>query len=345
MSNDDHSIATFSIQVKGGVRDGQRFEITSAGFVVGRGPRCDLVLEDPGISKKHIRFYVREGLCYVEDLGSRNGFTIDGKRLWKRCLSDGEVVELGLCRLLFRGVGTAKQSPAPDRMHELLENIDVLKHRQDAQRSHPALLPLHPLAVCAAAMAALAWWMWFFGLAAALLGGMVCWEIHSRGQQRGTILAALALAIGILAGGISIWRGTLYARADPPPGDASALQCRENLLRIHKALRTWARHNAGVYPESLADIVPQLAGDEDVLLCPGAVAKGARYSGYLFPGAGGRDLSGAAVLVCDPSADDHSVPGGLVLLADGHVQWKTGREMESVLTRLWAEGTPAGALR
>ena len=253
MDDDDQTIATFSIQVKGGLRDGQRFEVTSDGFMVGRGPRCNLVLQDPAISKKHVRFYVREGFCYVEDLGSRNGFTIDGKRLWKRCLSDGEVVDLGPCQLLFRGVGAAKQSPAPERMHELLENIDVLKHRQDLQMAHPAPLPLHPLAVSAAVMAALAWWVWFFGIAAALLGGMVCWEVHFRGQQRGTILAAVALAVGILAGGINIWRGSLYARADPPPGDASALQCRENLVRIGKTLRVWARRNGGVYPESLWD--------------------------------------------------------------------------------------------
>jgi predicted component of type VI protein secretion system len=49
------------------------------GIVVGRHPAlCDRVIEDPSVSRRHLRLGMAEGRPYVEDLNSLNGTFVDG---------------------------------------------------------------------------------------------------------------------------------------------------------------------------------------------------------------------------------------------------------------------------
>jgi predicted component of type VI protein secretion system len=49
------------------------------GIVVGRHPAlCDRVIEDPSVSRRHLRLGMAEGRPYVEDLNSLNGTLLDG---------------------------------------------------------------------------------------------------------------------------------------------------------------------------------------------------------------------------------------------------------------------------
>jgi two-component system cell cycle response regulator len=64
--------------------------------VIGRDPKCDEVLPDEGISRRHVKIERNEKSAYfLEDLKSTNGTFIQGERI-KRCrLSDGDKVLLG----------------------------------------------------------------------------------------------------------------------------------------------------------------------------------------------------------------------------------------------------------
>lgn len=70
-------------------------------FDVGRARDADLVLRDPEISRTHLRFDSRGGVVYVNDLGSRNGTFLNGRRLREgievRC---GDQVDVGTTRLI-----------------------------------------------------------------------------------------------------------------------------------------------------------------------------------------------------------------------------------------------------
>jgi pSer/pThr/pTyr-binding forkhead associated (FHA) protein len=46
--------------------------------VIGRDPRCDIVIDHPNVSHEHLRVSWRDGLPGVEDLGSKNGTLVDG---------------------------------------------------------------------------------------------------------------------------------------------------------------------------------------------------------------------------------------------------------------------------
>ena len=49
------------------------------GIVIGRHPAlCDRAIDDPSVSRRHLRIGMAEGKPYVEDLNSLNGTLLDG---------------------------------------------------------------------------------------------------------------------------------------------------------------------------------------------------------------------------------------------------------------------------
>lgn len=68
-------------------------------LVVGRGPQCGLQLLDEGLSRTHCRFFWEEGTPFVEDMGSRNGTTVNGTKMKRHRLEGGETVGLGVADL------------------------------------------------------------------------------------------------------------------------------------------------------------------------------------------------------------------------------------------------------
>jgi FHA domain len=74
--------------------------------LVGRAPSADLRLDDPMVSRLHARIEMRDDGVYVEDLGSRNGTTVDGVAVAApRKLAVDDEVTVGSAAVVFRGVG------------------------------------------------------------------------------------------------------------------------------------------------------------------------------------------------------------------------------------------------
>jgi CheY-like chemotaxis protein len=64
--------------------------------VIGRGPDCDVHLFDPALSRHHCRLYRRDDRLVVEDLHSRNGTLVNGKKVIEPCvLAEGDSLCLG----------------------------------------------------------------------------------------------------------------------------------------------------------------------------------------------------------------------------------------------------------
>lgn len=61
----------------------------------GRSPENTVQLLDPGASTHHCRIFLKRGVYYLEDLGSRNGTFVNGQRISKIKLSDGDRVQIG----------------------------------------------------------------------------------------------------------------------------------------------------------------------------------------------------------------------------------------------------------
>jgi transcriptional regulator with GAF, ATPase, and Fis domain len=82
-------------------------------FVLGRDRSCDVVVNDASISRRHARLIVDDTIT-LEDLGSTNGSTVQGRRLGKgehAQVAIGSVIELGSATLVLQRIasGTGPQ--------------------------------------------------------------------------------------------------------------------------------------------------------------------------------------------------------------------------------------------
>lgn len=74
-------------------------------FELGRDSSADLVLRDPEVSRRHARFESRNGVVYVDDLGSRNGTFLNGRRIRESIeVREGDAVDAGTTRLVVKAV-------------------------------------------------------------------------------------------------------------------------------------------------------------------------------------------------------------------------------------------------
>jgi pSer/pThr/pTyr-binding forkhead associated (FHA) protein len=67
---------------------------------VGSLPQNDIVLDQPGVSRRHAVLIPAEGELWVQDLASTQGVSVDGVRIRQRQLLDGvHAVRFGPCTL------------------------------------------------------------------------------------------------------------------------------------------------------------------------------------------------------------------------------------------------------
>lgn len=64
--------------------------------VIGRDPRCDIILTEESASRRHARIGRNAGGYFeVVDLGSQNGIVVDGERVERMTLLDGDAFTIG----------------------------------------------------------------------------------------------------------------------------------------------------------------------------------------------------------------------------------------------------------
>jgi pSer/pThr/pTyr-binding forkhead associated (FHA) protein len=64
-------------------------------LLVGRDPRCDIVLRDVTVSRRHARLICRDGAWIVQDLGSTNGTAVNGVAVGRCELRPGDRLCVG----------------------------------------------------------------------------------------------------------------------------------------------------------------------------------------------------------------------------------------------------------
>src|SRR3954452_11224860 len=84
---------------------GTRHTLTNGRNVIGRGTEADIRLPDTGVSRKHVDVVLENGTAVAEDLGSTNGTLVNGRRISRQPLSDGDVIRIGHSVLVYRQDG------------------------------------------------------------------------------------------------------------------------------------------------------------------------------------------------------------------------------------------------
>jgi hypothetical protein len=82
--------------------EGRTIVVGPAGAVIGRSRDCDVVLDDPNVSRHHAEVRPSGGSWIVNDLGSTNGIKLNGRRVrGPESLKRGDEIELGTSRVTF----------------------------------------------------------------------------------------------------------------------------------------------------------------------------------------------------------------------------------------------------
>jgi hypothetical protein len=81
--------------------DGSHVELGDGPVTLGRLPECDVVLNDPNVSRRHAEFRrVADGVV-VTDLGSTNGTRVNGIPVREQQLVSGDEITVGSTTLVF----------------------------------------------------------------------------------------------------------------------------------------------------------------------------------------------------------------------------------------------------
>lgn len=75
-------------------------------LLIGRSRDCDIRLTDPNVSRRHAEVRQEGSDYFVVDLDSTNGIELNGRRMRRGKLADGDVIVLGSTELVF-------ERPAP----------------------------------------------------------------------------------------------------------------------------------------------------------------------------------------------------------------------------------------
>lgn len=79
---------------------GQMFSILDTECVIGRAPSATIRLQDDGVSRRHARLVHQDGQVIVEDLKSANGVLVNGQRVERMVLNDGDKIQVGSTTIL-----------------------------------------------------------------------------------------------------------------------------------------------------------------------------------------------------------------------------------------------------
>jgi Protein of unknown function (DUF3662)/FHA domain len=83
------------------VFDGTRREVKERRVVIGRSRDCDIQLPDANVSRRHAELRQEGASYWIVDLGSTNGMEVNGKRVKRAKLRDGDTFTLGSTEITF----------------------------------------------------------------------------------------------------------------------------------------------------------------------------------------------------------------------------------------------------
>ena len=82
--------------------DGTQHHIRGGVSTIGRKPESDIVINDQNVSRRHAELHAVGDNYELVDLGSTNGSKVNGQRVRRHPLSDGDQVTFGAITLRFR---------------------------------------------------------------------------------------------------------------------------------------------------------------------------------------------------------------------------------------------------
>ncbi|PRQ07077.1 FHA domain-containing protein [Enhygromyxa salina] len=113
-------------------RNDRAHDLSLGDHVLGRGVGVDVTLDHVDVSRRHAELVVTPDGAMIRDLGSKNGFIVDGRSVSQASLEHGSRVTFGEMRLRFEHHGA--------RVDRLLARSGELTVRRPKPATNPAKL-------------------------------------------------------------------------------------------------------------------------------------------------------------------------------------------------------------
>jgi hypothetical protein len=81
--------------------DGRTIAVSDVPVVIGRLPDCEIVLNDPNVSRRHAEVFLQGDDVVVSDLGSTNGTKVNGSPIRSVVVLEGDEIMIGASRLIL----------------------------------------------------------------------------------------------------------------------------------------------------------------------------------------------------------------------------------------------------
>lgn len=79
----------------------ERYVLTGPVTIIGRGSKCDITVDDPGVSRQHLEIRVTPRGVIARDLNTTNGSFVEGHRITAATLVDGNTITIGRTRIMY----------------------------------------------------------------------------------------------------------------------------------------------------------------------------------------------------------------------------------------------------
>lgn len=120
--------------------------LTQTRTVIGRRATNTLVLDDLTVSGEHAVLMAGQQDVVIQDLGSRNGTLVNGAPVARALLNDGDSIDIGIYRLVYRRAGTIgtmdaleQGAPSGDAQHPDASGHDASSRDAPASDAFPPL--------------------------------------------------------------------------------------------------------------------------------------------------------------------------------------------------------------
>ncbi|NOZ12562.1 MAG: FHA domain-containing protein [Acidobacteria bacterium] len=124
-----------------GEKKERELELTGGKMVIGRGTDCNLIINDPMVSSRHLTIFEQEGKPYVQDENSVNGTFLNGEPLSSAVLL-GNKSEISFCNYkIVVYTDTAGTDFARNKVEEVGGNKTMMVSREDLNAARGGKLP------------------------------------------------------------------------------------------------------------------------------------------------------------------------------------------------------------
>jgi pSer/pThr/pTyr-binding forkhead associated (FHA) protein len=129
----------FKLSIEQGKGRGRAFDFDTAVITIGRAEENDVVLfDEQGVSRRHARISQGDGGCFLEDLESANGTLLNGAKVKKESLSEGDTIGIGAVVFRFgTGKAAAKSEDGSTRIVTLTKEPPRKSPKAEAAPAKP----------------------------------------------------------------------------------------------------------------------------------------------------------------------------------------------------------------